>query len=82
MPVVIEKLVAVDRTMPLSQTIVPYDGLDHRPGAAILLFEPFDAGLTIGRSVDGLLAGRDLHMDMLREGGRRADARRCENRDR
>lgn len=62
------------RKHPLSQFIVPYDGLDHRQGAAILLFEPFDAGLTIGRSVDGLLAGRDLHMDMLREGGRRADA--------
>ena len=62
------------RKHPLHQAIVPYGGLDHRLGATMLLFEPFDAGLTIGRSVDGLLAARDLHMDMLREGGRRADA--------
>lgn len=62
------------RKHPLHQTLVPYQGLDWEGGTTTLLVERLPDDLTVGASLSDLAAERDLHMDMLREGGRRADA--------
>ncbi len=62
------------RKHPLHQLVVPYDGLDWLPDPSVMLFERLPDDATICRSVADLAQSRDLHMDMLREGGRRADA--------
>ncbi|HXT71023.1 MAG TPA: methyltransferase domain-containing protein [Vicinamibacterales bacterium] len=62
------------RKHPLYQTLIPYEGLDWQADPIDMLFERLPDGLTIGRSIGDLAAGRDLHMDMLREAGRRSDA--------
>lgn len=62
------------RKHPLHQIIAPYDGLDWLRDPLEMLFEPLPADVAIGRSIGELSAARDLHMDMLREAGRRADA--------
>jgi SAM-dependent methyltransferase len=62
------------RKHPLGQQLVPYEGLDYEGDERTLLFEPLPAALGIGQSADDLAAERDLHTDMLREPGRRADA--------
>jgi SAM-dependent methyltransferase len=69
-----EWLVHACRKHPLHQVLVPYDGLDWENGETTLLFETLPRDVTVGRELSALLAGRDLHMDMLREPGRRADA--------
>lgn len=62
------------RKHPLHQWVVPYDGLDWEGATITLLIEPLPAGLRVGQELRELAATRDLHMDMLREGGSRADA--------
>lgn len=62
------------RKHPLHQLLVPFDGLDWLTQPAVMLFEPLPEDVTLARSIVDLAATRDLHMDMLREGGRRADA--------
>lgn len=62
------------RKHPRSQIVVPYNELEwHRTGAQLLI-EPLPAGAQAGGDAADLAAGRDLHMDMLREAGRRSDA--------
>jgi SAM-dependent methyltransferase len=58
----------------LHQMIVPYEGLDWTPAPYGLLFERLPDDITTGEGRGDLAAARDLHMDMLREAGRRADA--------
>jgi 2-polyprenyl-3-methyl-5-hydroxy-6-metoxy-1,4-benzoquinol methylase len=62
------------RKHPLHQLIVPYEGLDWERPRTSLLIERLPDGLETGRTVQELRRERDLHMDMLREAGRRADA--------
>jgi len=62
------------RKHPLHQMIVAYDGLDWVSGPIEMLFERLDADVSVGRSLADLAPTRDLHMDMLREPGRRSDA--------
>lgn len=62
------------RKHPLHQGVVPYNELDGQQTGAHLLFERLPPELTTGRDVAELQGGRDLHMDMLREAGRRSDA--------
>lgn len=61
------------RKHPLYQQVVDYASLE-RETAALMVFEPVPAEATWGRELADLSPGRDLHMDMLREDGRRADA--------
>jgi len=61
------------RKHPLCQQVVDYAALE-RESDALLLFEPIPAAVTWGAGLGDLAPGRDLHMDMLREVGRRADA--------
>ncbi|HQZ37887.1 MAG TPA: class I SAM-dependent methyltransferase [Vicinamibacterales bacterium] len=61
------------RKHPLYQQLADYAALDGET-EPLLLFEPVPAGVSWGGPLDDLAAGRDLHMDMLREAGRRADA--------
>lgn len=68
-----EWLAEACRKHPLHQVVVPYNGIDWRPDT-LLLFERLPASATAGRELDGLASSRDLHADMLREAGRRADA--------
>jgi hypothetical protein len=58
----------------LHQMIVPYEGLDWTSAPYGLLFERLPDDITTGEGRGDLAAARDLHMDMLREAGRRADA--------
>jgi len=62
------------RKHPLHQMLVPYDGLDWATGPFVMLFDRIDAAVSFGRSLADLAPTRDLHMDMLREPGRRSDA--------
>lgn len=61
------------RKHPLYQQVVDYGALEHEDGALVIL-EPVPPGVSCGAALDELAAARDLHMDMLRETGRRADA--------
>jgi 2-polyprenyl-3-methyl-5-hydroxy-6-metoxy-1,4-benzoquinol methylase len=61
------------RKHPLHQLVVPYQGLDWQHDITMLL-ERLPDDVSIGRSLAELAPMRDLHMDMLREAGRRADA--------
>jgi 2-polyprenyl-3-methyl-5-hydroxy-6-metoxy-1,4-benzoquinol methylase len=59
---------------PLYQQLVPYAALEHEGPDVLMAFERLpQAGLTRFTS-EVLRIERDLHMDMLRESGRRADA--------
>lgn len=61
------------RKHPLYQQVTDYAALEGET-QPLAVFEPVPAGVLVGASVTDLLAARDLHMDMLREAGRRADA--------
>ncbi|MEZ5284150.1 MAG: methyltransferase domain-containing protein [Vicinamibacterales bacterium] len=61
------------RKHPLYQQLVDYAALEAE-AAPLLLVEPVPATDGPGARLEDLAAGRDLHMDMLREAGRRADA--------
>jgi len=59
---------------PLYQQLVPYAALEHEGPEVLMAFERLpEAGATRFTS-EVLRIERDLHMDMLRESGRRADA--------
>lgn len=62
------------RRHPQYQSIVNYASLEHLGSGSPLLFEPMPASAILARAPEDLAATRDLHMDMLREAGRRADA--------
>jgi SAM-dependent methyltransferase len=59
---------------PLYQQLVPYAALEHEGPGVVMAFERLlQAGAT-RFTAEVLRIERDLHMDMLRESGRRADA--------
>lgn len=62
------------RRHPQHQGVTGYAGLEGDGRACVLLFEPLPADAVLARDLHALAATRDLHMDMLREAGRRADA--------
>jgi 2-polyprenyl-3-methyl-5-hydroxy-6-metoxy-1,4-benzoquinol methylase len=62
------------RRHPLMQTVCSYESLEHEEGQIALLFEEVPAGGLTAYPLARLAAERDLHMDMLRETGRRSDA--------
>ncbi len=54
--------------------VLPYDSIEREGTQATLAFEHLPAGALEAHPAESLAAGRDLHMDMLREAGRRSDA--------
>ncbi len=62
------------RKHPLSQLAVPYEALENESWQITLLFEKIPAAALAAYPLASLQAERDLHMDMLREPGRRSDA--------
>jgi ubiquinone/menaquinone biosynthesis C-methylase UbiE len=62
------------RKHPLSQIAVPYEALENEHWQITLLFEKIPAEALSSYPLAALQAERDLHMDMLREPGRRSDA--------
>lgn len=61
------------RKHPLYQQVTDYAALEGE-SAPLILIEPVPGGVSRGAALADLAAARDLHMDMLREAGRRADA--------
>jgi ubiquinone/menaquinone biosynthesis C-methylase UbiE len=62
------------RTHPLFQTVVPFECLEDEPATLTLAFEKIPDSARAAYPLASLKAERDLHMDMLRESGRRAEA--------
>ena len=62
------------RRHPLQQLAVPYESLEHESSQITLVFEKIPARALEKFPLQTLKAERDLHMDMLRESGRRSDA--------
>lgn len=62
------------RKHPLSQDVVPYAALEFDGRQITLVFEKLPAAALAKYPLSALKAERDLHMDMLREAGRRSDA--------
>ena len=62
------------RKHPLSQIAVPYEALELEPWQLTLVFEKIPATALATYPLAALKAERDLHMDMLRESGRRSEA--------
>ncbi|HXC97997.1 MAG TPA: methyltransferase domain-containing protein, partial [Verrucomicrobiae bacterium] len=62
------------RKHPLSQLAVSYETLENESWQITLLFEKIPAAALAAYPLASLQAERDLHMDMLREPGRRSDA--------
>ncbi len=62
------------RKHPLIQTVVPYEALEKETWQITLVFERIPAVARERHPLAALKAERDLHMDMLRESGRRSDA--------
>ena len=58
----------------LYQRLTPYSELEHEAASVLMAFERLPLPGTGVFDLDVLRAERDLHMDMLRESGRRADA--------
>lgn len=61
------------RKHPLGQIVTPYGTIDGQSNGQDLLFEALPAGAD-DDGLAALLETRELHMDMLREPGRRSDA--------
>lgn len=61
------------RKHPAYYKVVPYDGIDSEDPLLFLPLEAIDAELTTRFPLEKLLEARDLHMDMMRESGRRSD---------
>jgi SAM-dependent methyltransferase len=59
---------------PLYQQLVPYAALEHEGPEVVMAFERLPQAGTARFTNAVLRIERDLHMDMLRESGRRADA--------
>jgi 2-polyprenyl-3-methyl-5-hydroxy-6-metoxy-1,4-benzoquinol methylase len=62
------------RTHPRASTLVAYNKLDAEMDSHLLLLEPLPTVLAAQWPLERLHAAKQLHMDMLREPGRRADA--------
>ena len=62
------------RKHPRSQEILPYESLEQENCQITLIFEKIPAAAVASYPMTALKAERDLHMDMLRESGRRSDA--------
>jgi|WetSurMetagenome_2_1015567.scaffolds.fasta_scaffold73128_2 SAM-dependent methyltransferase len=62
------------RVHPLSMRLFPYDTLERPIEALDLVFERIPGEILALHPLAALKAERDLHMDMLRESGRRAEA--------
>lgn len=62
------------RRHPLQQLAVPYESLESENWQITLVFEKIPARALAQYPLQTLKAERDLHMDMLRESGRRSDA--------
>jgi ubiquinone/menaquinone biosynthesis C-methylase UbiE len=62
------------RRHPLYQTVVGYEGLEHEGPQVTLILEKIPAAAAARFPLEQLARERLLHMDMLRESGRRADA--------
>lgn len=62
------------RKHPRAMAIVPYEQLEHDGWQITLVQERLPPAALRAHPLERLLAARDLHMDMLRETGRRADA--------
>lgn len=62
------------RKHPLIHTILPYESLEQEPDQITLLFEKLPNGINEQYSLELLNSQRYLHMDMLRDSGRRSDA--------
>jgi 2-polyprenyl-3-methyl-5-hydroxy-6-metoxy-1,4-benzoquinol methylase len=58
----------------LNQLAVPYESLEQEGWQITLVFEKIPAAALAEYSLTALKTERDLHMDMLRESGRRSDA--------
>jgi len=62
------------RKHPASHRAVAYHALEDEGAQVTMIFEKLPAPAGERYPLDSLRAGRDLHMDMLREAGRRSDA--------
>ena len=62
------------RKHPLSQLAVSYETLENEGWQITLVFEKIPSAALAAYPLASLQAERDLHMDMLREPGRRSDA--------
>ena len=62
------------RKHPLSQAVIPYESLEREGHQITLLFEKIPSDAWERYPLRALKLDRDLHMDMLRESGRRSDA--------
>lgn len=62
------------RKHPLTQALFPFESLEHDEEEITLVFERVQDGPLGVYPLDSLRAERTLHMDMLRESGRRSDA--------
>lgn len=64
------------RKHPAAITILPYESLEHdgEGGVATFVFEKLPSAAVERHPLESLREGRALHMDMLREAGRRSDA--------
>jgi 2-polyprenyl-3-methyl-5-hydroxy-6-metoxy-1,4-benzoquinol methylase/tetratricopeptide (TPR) repeat protein len=62
------------RRHPLYQVVTPYEELENEIGFVVMVFEKISEAVLKKHSLEQLLAHRTLHMDMLRESGRRSDA--------
>lgn len=62
------------RKHPSLQQVLSYEMLENENDSLVLLFEKMPPAAAEKYPIAALAAERDLHMDMLRESGRRADA--------
>ena len=62
------------RKHPASQELLPYESLENEPWQITLLLEKIPRAARAQFPLASLKPERDLHMDMLRETGRRSDA--------
>jgi ubiquinone/menaquinone biosynthesis C-methylase UbiE len=62
------------RKHPATLRAIPFDAVEHEDNTFTILLEKIPAQVSTRYPLAGLRAERDLHMDMLRESGRRSDA--------
>jgi ubiquinone/menaquinone biosynthesis C-methylase UbiE len=62
------------RRHPISMTVLPYASLENEGPLITLIYEKIPDSANRQYPMSALKAERDLHMDMLRESGRRSDA--------
>jgi ubiquinone/menaquinone biosynthesis C-methylase UbiE/uncharacterized coiled-coil DUF342 family protein len=62
------------RKHPRYYAVLPYEELEHEPSPITIVMEKIPRQAAAAYPLASLAAERDLHMDMLRETGRRSDA--------